>query len=257
MKTIINRIFKNINFKLVSKKQLEYYKTSASRAKDDLYFLNELPDDAALFYLRNLEKSRSQLRQDLFVLVQLGFKRNGFFVEFGATNGVSLSNTYLLEKDYGWHGILVEPVRSWYSELKKNRAARIDNRCVWRLSDKELEFTEATTPELSTLTKFVTADLHSNARIPRVIYSVKTVTLGDLLIDHNAPRNIDYLSIDTEGSEYEILSSFDFKNTSFNVITVEHNYTPARQKLYKLLTENGYRRVMQEISQFDDWYVAR
>src|SRR5262245_11288155 len=56
-------------------------------------------DPAPLIEL--LPKSRAQYWQDLFVLSQLNFKRNGYFVEFGATNGVSLSNSYLLERQYG------------------------------------------------------------------------------------------------------------------------------------------------------------
>jgi hypothetical protein len=53
--------------------------------------------------------SQSQYKQDIFVLTQLGFKRNGYFAEFGATNGLELSNSYLLERQFGWSGILAEP----------------------------------------------------------------------------------------------------------------------------------------------------
>ena len=59
---------------------------------------------------------------------------------------------------------------------------------------------------------------------------------------YNAPKNIDYLSIDTEGSEYEILKTFDFDKYNSKVITCEHNYTPARNKIYSLLSANGYQR---------------
>jgi hypothetical protein len=53
-------------------------------------------------------ESYSQIRQDLFVLFALG-KTPGYFVEFGACDGVYLSNTFLLETYYGWSGLLVEP----------------------------------------------------------------------------------------------------------------------------------------------------
>jgi hypothetical protein len=77
-----------------------------------------------------------------------------------------------------------------------------------------------------------------------------------LLDKHHAPRHIEYLSIDTEGSEFDILNAVDFKKYSFDIITVEHNYTSAREKIYSLLTKHGYKRQFQDISSFDDWYIS-
>src|SRR5436189_1252600 len=72
---------------------------------------NESPELAAFlsYAATNAHRSHAQLFQDLFVLETVKEKRDGFFVEFGATNGVDLSNTALLERDYGWKGILAEP----------------------------------------------------------------------------------------------------------------------------------------------------
>jgi hypothetical protein len=71
-------------------------------AKFDLDMLLTFPIEKITLILKWLEKSKSETRQDLFVLEQLNFKRGGFFVEFGATNGIDISNTYLLEKEFGW-----------------------------------------------------------------------------------------------------------------------------------------------------------
>ena len=79
--------------------------------------------------------------------------------------------------------------------------------------------------------------------------------MGTLLAEHRAPQVVDYLSIDTEGSEYEILRKFDFNSYQFNCITVEHNFSKQRQKIFKLLSNAGYRRVYSEVSDFDDWYI--
>jgi hypothetical protein len=84
---------------------------------------------------------------------------------------------------------------------------------------------------------------------------VPTVTLNDMLEEHGAPAVIDYASIDTEGSEFDILSALDFDRWSFRVMTIEHNFAPQREDIHKLLTEKGYRRVLEAISRFDDWYV--
>ena len=70
-----------------------------------------------------------------------------------------------------------------------------------------------------------------------------------------APKIIDYLSIDTEGSEYEILKNLYFKNYKFKVITCEHNYNENREKIYNLLSDNGYKRKLTKISKFEDWYI--
>lgn len=199
--------------------------------------------------------SRSQLGQELLALFFAGESKKGYFVEFGATNGVALSNSYLLETEFGWKGILAEPSRFWQKDLKKNRQVAIDNRCVWSEDDKFIRFWETEVSELSTIGKFQGSDGHSSLRRIGSSYEVETVTLLSLLDFHNAPEHIDFLSIDTEGSEFEILNSFDFLRYSFGFIAVEHNYTPIRERIHGLLVENGYLRILPEISRFDDWYV--
>lgn len=206
-------------------------------------------------YFANIENSHSQIFQDLFALSVSGFKKNGFFVEFGATNGLHLSNSLLLEKQFAWSGILAEPAKKWHAALKENRTAHIEFDCVWRKTGETLTFNEADDGELSTIDSFSTVDKHSEARQHGARYDVSTISLYDMLKKHNAPQFIDYLSIDTEGSEYEILNAFDFSAYRFGCITVEHNFTPMREKIFNLLSQNGYERKFTEFSRFDDWYV--
>lgn len=221
----------------------------------DLEILQQLKSKNSEALLQYFGKSKSQLRQDLFVLSHLGFKKNGFFVEFGATNGLDLSNSHLMEKEFEWNGILAEPATCWHKELKNNRTCNIETDCVWKDSKSVLTFNQVDEAELSTINSFSDTDSHSEARKNGRTYEVKTISLNDLLKKYNAPKIIDYLSIDTEGSEYMILSHFDFSRYSFKVITCEHNYTPMREKLFSLLTQQGYQRVFEELSLFDDWYV--
>lgn len=199
--------------------------------------------------------SKSQLGQDLFVLEKLSLKSNGYFVEFGATNGVDLSNTWLLETEFGWKGILAEPSQNWHSSLMQNRIAHITTDCVWSETGLELMFNQVNGPELSTIDAFSSCDLHSERRRNGKKYFVKTISLLDLLKKYQAPKEIDYLSIDTEGSEFEILKNFDFNKYNIKIITCEHNYTPVRQKIFDLLTSYGYERMYEEESAWDDWYI--
>ncbi|MBG6174919.1 FkbM family methyltransferase [Labrenzia sp. EL_208] len=183
------------------------------------------------------------------------FKRNGYFVEFGATNGIGLNNTYLLETKYSWNGILAEPCQIWHEDLFKNRSCHIDTNCIWAVSGEQLEFDIAEERELSTISTFSALDKHGEKRRNSTKDIVTTLSLVELLAKYSAPTKIDYLSVDTEGSEFEILSNFDFERYSFNFISVEHNYTEKRNAIFELLTTHGYERVLEQYSGFDDWYV--
>jgi FkbM family methyltransferase len=126
---------------------------------------------------------------------------------------------------------------------------------VWSSSGATLKFYEVEVGELSTIDAFSAGDSFRQARNAGRTYDVQTISLDDLLEAHGAPQLVDYLSIDTEGSELEILRSFDFSRRAFAVITCEHNYTAAREQIHELLSSKGYRRKHQELSEFDDWYV--
>jgi len=220
---------------------------------DSYQMLKEL----AIRHGASLENMKAQIGQDLFVLFSLLWKRNGYFVEFGATNGIDLSNTYLLEKDFGWGGILAEPAKVWHNDLQLNRTATLDFDCVWKETGQTLQFQVTPDAEFSTLSEFTDSDAHSRERRDGTMQSVQTVSLNDLLERHGAPRSIDYLSVDTEGSEYEILKHFDFERYDVSVITCEHNFTTNRDKVNDLLYNKGFVRVYEGLSRWDDWFVNK
>jgi FkbM family methyltransferase len=257
----VNKILNFIGLKVIRlSTDLDYQRLSQAYYRDfrsgaDIDFLTSLPGHTTRKMLELIRSSQAQIRQDLFALAALDFKRNGYFVDFGATNGIDLSNTFLMEHEFNWTGILCEPARVWHEDLQANRSSMIDTRCVWSTSAEQIEFIETTHPELSTTSQNAEFDSHSTSRNDGKKYYVESVSLMDLLIQHGAPKHIDYLSIDTEGSEFIILKDFDFARYTFRVITVEHNYTSQRRDLFELLTSVGYQRVYPEISQFDDWYI--
>ncbi len=210
--------------------------------------------------LTKISKSQPGLKQDIFVYLELNKKKNGYFVEFGAADGILFSNSYMLENNFGWRGILAEPGLSWHKNLYINRPlAAIDTNCVWKENGAKIIFNETTKPELSTLKEYFVGTNHSEFMDIKKQYEVNTITLLSLLQKHNAPEEIDYLSIDTEGSEYDILEEFFKSNTHYKIkiITCEHNYTENRDKIYNLLTKNGYERKYQDASLWDDFYVLK
>jgi len=217
----------------------------------DLEFIKAMAPDRRNHCIDHLDASKSQLRQDLFALSQVDFKQGGFFVEFGATDGIELNNSYLMETKFGWSGILAEPALGWHENLKHNRNCTIETRCVWRASNETLRFNEAPRGEKSAISTFT----KPSYKLRGQSYSVETISLNDLLEKHQAPEVIDYMSIDTEGSELDILKAFDFNRWSARVMTIEHNYTPQQQEIYRLMTSNGYTRVLESVSRFDDWYI--
>jgi FkbM family methyltransferase len=254
---VIQKVFGNFGFRVIRSdreipsKELRGHKTAYDFANA---FVGKT-SDFSLFDL--MDNSRAQLFQDLFVLIHLDFKRDGFFVEFGATDGVKRSNTWLLEKNFGWTGILAEPCRSWHPSLMSNRGeASIETLCVWSASGETLVFNESKELELSTINSFSESDFHSMSRKPSRIYPVQTITLQDLLEKHNAPRGIDYLSIDTEGSEFSIIENFDFSLYEIDIVTIEHNFSASRESIHSTLVKFGYVRVNESLSSFDDWYIS-
>lgn len=195
----------------------------------------------------------SQIGQDLWVLAKTGYKRNGYFVEFGATDGVFLSNTFLLERQFDWRGICAEPHPRFFAQLEKNRACLVTNACIAGQSGRQVEFILA--DEYGGIADFANDDNHADKRdaFRRLGHTmqVTTTSLHDLLTTHNAPHNIDYLSIDTEGSEFDILKDFPFDQWRIQCITVEHNFSAIREPIQQLLEPLGYQRIE---AQWDDWY---
>ena len=221
------------------------------------------------YIFSNIHQSKSQLQQDLFALYISSINPTpraeseesttttigGYFVEFGAANGVVHSNTYLLESEFKWNGILCEPAKVWHLELSANRSCIIDHRCVYTKSNLNLVFNETIDAELSTISEFSKLDDHKNERNNGIEYLVTTVSLNELLKENKAPKQIDFMSIDTEGSEYEILVAFDFSQWEIQLLVVEHNFSPQRELIHDLLVKNGFKRVLSKVSAWDDWYI--
>jgi FkbM family methyltransferase len=130
----------------------------------------------------------------------------------------------------------------------------LDLRCVAARSGELVDFLTVQDPELSTIAAYAAQDHFATIRSRAPKISVETVALNDLLADHHAPPVIDYMSIDTEGSELDILSTFDFCRWKVRLFSIEHNHTKREHQLDTLMAWHGYRRVFAEFSQWDAWY---
>ena len=207
---------------------------------------------------------KSQLYQDVFASFIIDKNFNKTFLEFGATDGIDLSNTYVLEKNFGWNGSLSEPSPQWHKNLKNNRPnCNIITKCIWSKSGEVLDFFESDVGVLSTISEYKESDKVSipGNTIERVrsgkLVKVETISLNDVI--HKSFNSVapSYISIDTEGSEYEILRFFNFKKFRPVVFTIEHNFTEIENKIDGLMFKNDYVRIFKEFTAFDAWYISK
>jgi len=205
----------------------------------------------------------SQLLQDLFANFIINKNFDNTFLEFGATDGKSLSNTYTLENELQWTGTLAEPDFQWFDTLKKNRPkANIITKCVWKKSGEKMNFFSSNIGEYSTLDNFrysekdsLPENTHARNKNGKN-FEVETISLNEVIKNEFNDVSPSYISVDTEGSEFEILNAFNFSKYHPVVFTVEHNFTELQNKIDKLMFQNGYLRVFRHLTVFDAWYVS-
>ncbi|ESX65407.1 methyltransferase [Mesorhizobium sp. LSHC420B00] len=212
-----------------------------------------VPNEGGKLIKDLVSNSHSQLVQDIVCVLVSEQKREGYFVEVGVGDGETLSNTLLLERDFGWRGILAEPANRFEAAIRGKRKATLDTRAVAARSGDTLVFEEDVhLGELSGLAGV--REARGNQTLRK--YQVKTITLDDLLDQHDAPDYIDYLSIDTEGSELQVLEGLSLNRRRVGLFTIEHNLNlekiaALRQRLIPL----GYRQIFANVSNFDIWFV--
>jgi Methyltransferase FkbM domain len=201
--------------------------------------------------------------QDRFVVRVLNGLRGGFFLDSGASNGVSGSNSLLLETNYGWQGICVEPNDGLFARLTSSRQCICVNCCLYD-REGDVAFFEAAGVLGGILDTYDPGHLQYARSVVGPSHnddddrSDGIVTKGarpirSVLREFGAPNVIDYWSLDTEGSELSILKSFPYDEYTVRVITVEHNFTSARSDIRRFLEARGYH--LAEPLGIDDGYV--
>jgi FkbM family methyltransferase len=181
------------------------------------------------------------------------FKKKGYFLDLAATNGLMENNTYVLEKFFNWNGIAIEANNVFFKKLRKNRNCLCVNEVVSG-REKNVDFLEAG-PTGGIIGETYDNNFSKRKKLldnsKHKIKTKKTVTLEKILDENNAPRVIDYFSLDVEGAETEILKNFNFKKYIFLSLTVERP-TP---ELNNILLKNDY--IFVKNFKVDSFYVHK
>ncbi|MCB1671549.1 MAG: FkbM family methyltransferase [Gammaproteobacteria bacterium] len=180
--------------------------------------------------------------QDLIAYLYFHGKPNGFFVDIGAYDGVEISNTWLLEQ-LGWSGICIEPIPEIFALLDRNRNCSKYNVAVSSLAAGEAGFVKVSERlGLSGLQQQMPERIRKGLEkqgLELEQVTVKTMTFGEIMRNHPQVGLVDFLSIDVEGAELDVLESIDFERFRFRLITIENN--AGRAVLQDTLERRGYR----------------
>jgi FkbM family methyltransferase len=187
----------------------------------------------------------SQEGQDKWVLDHFG-KKKGFFVDIGAADGIELSNTYALE-NIGWNGICVEANTEHFRRLRENRKCTLVY-CAIYSENKYVPFRE----------RGWGSSITEKGR-----KYIEAITLKKLFELCNAPKVIDYVSLDIEGAEYEALLGFPFDEYKVKLWTIEHNLAKdkgvLKEKIKDIMIKNGYKIAVENVicgdDPFEDWWI--
>jgi len=191
----------------------------------------------------------SQEKQDEYLETNIfkGYK-NGFYMDVGAHDGVSINNTLYFEKYNNWTGINVEPIKSVYDNLVINRPNNININCAVCNNDGDAEFicNVGYTEMISGL-----KDSFDDRHYQRLNYenelmgsktnliNINTKKIESICDEHNI-KHINYLSIDVEGAEFEVIKSINFDKVFIDVIGFENNYDDVSIPIVNYLETKHY-----------------
>ena len=191
----------------------------------------------------------SQDNQDKYLETNIfkGYK-NGIYVDVGAHDGVTINNTLYFEKNNNWTGINIEPLKKVFDKLVSNRPTNINLNCAVCNNDGETEFICNTgyTEMISGI-----KDTFDNRHFQRLenenrqmgstteIIKVNTNKL-ETIFDKNNISKVNYLSIDVEGAEFEVIKSINFDKVFIDVIGFENNYDDTSKPIINYLKQKNY-----------------
>jgi len=199
---------------------------------------------------------QSQAGQDRFLSQQVFFdRRDGLFVDVGAHDGKSFSNTFYFEKKLGWSGICIEPLPDVFALLEACR----DCECLRGCAYNDTGVSAFTVVKNKNMLSGLSEHLEKNPNaIGKSEIETDTFRLSDVFSERSIDT-VDYLSVDTEGSEMQVLTGIDWDNVHINAISIEHNGYLAggaqrKKTIFDFLSKRGFDLVAS-ISNFEFIFV--
>jgi len=185
---------------------------------------------------------------------------DGYFVELGANDGESFSNTLYYERYRNWHGVLVEPTPNNYLLCRANRSPRNHIFCNACTSfEYKKKFVEIIYSNLMSVPVGLESDMPNpfeqaklgkqflNPTDDNFIFGAVAKPLNNILIEAHAPHLIDLLSLDVEGAELEVLKGIDHGKYKFKYLCIESR---SKDKLFAYLEPLGYQFI-EQLSSYD------
>ena len=164
----------------------------------------------------------SQQGEDFFIYRNFINKRvnDGVFIELGACDGLRYSNSYFFEKNLGFRGIMIEPVKEMYDKLVKNRPNNDLYNCVISMSEDDVEILVSQNGPVSGIKSSMTESFKNKWHRNSITRRVKTDTLKRILNDKSITY-VDFLSLDVEGGEADVLQTIDWDNIEMYLVCIE------------------------------------
>ena len=232
--------------------KLEFFLNKGHFYENKKEFLKEYPNVKYLPSLRYF-LGYSQHGQDYFIYKTFFQNiRNGIFFDIGANHPIIHNNTYLFEKN-GWSGFAFEPVSKAKDLWEKYRKTRFFPYAVSSKTEK-LKFDIYHLYDIPQ-TSFVNRK-ENHSQLYKTI-EVDGISIKDFCKKENI-SHIDFMSIDVEGHDLEVLEGIDFKKININVLTIENNREPAigDKKIREFMENHGYI-FYARVHYLDDIYVHK
>jgi FkbM family methyltransferase len=193
-------------------------------------------------FLKKFRKFNSINNLDKKLLKYLNFK-DGFYIECGANDGVNQSNTWYFEKSLNWKGILIEPNKKIFKNLKNNRSSRNIFKNVALVSE-EFKNKEIYLSDNNLESKLTNINNSNNQK-------VETETLSNILKEHTINK-INFFSLDVEGYEEEVL-----RGCNLNIYDVDYILIETKNFDRINLMLKSYSYIFEEKFSFHDYLFKK